>query len=132
MDRETLKNYRDLNIEIKRLKKRISNLETKIEHDKVSGSNSEFPYQPITVNIEGLGGYSKRAKMLRRILESRIEAAESQQLEIEEWIRDIFDSRIRMVMEMYYIEGKSFLEISRHLGSNHESYSRKIRDRYLK
>ena len=132
MDRETLKNYRNLILEISRLKKRISNLESKIEHDRVTGSNSEFPYQPVVVNIEGLALDSELVKKLKRILNSRIKKAEGQKLEIEEYICGIFDSRVRLIFEMRYIEGKSFLEISQRLGSKHESYARKIHDRYLK
>lgn len=130
MNREALEQYKDLCLEIKRIKNRISKLESKIEHDKVSGSNVEFPYQPITIKIEGLP--SNEILELREILKEREEKAKIQKLEIEKFIAKIGDCRTRMIFEMKHIEGKTWLQISREFRSKHESYARKIHDRYLK
>ena len=131
MDRETLKNYRDLTFEIKKLENRISRLESKIEHDRVTGSNSEFPYQQIQIAIEGVADNSDRIHRLEGILRKRKGHTEELQLEVEEFIASIKDSRTRMIFEDRYVHCKSWVAISRKFGSVHESYSRKLHDRYL-
>ncbi|MDU2503181.1 MAG: hypothetical protein E7D08_02930 [Peptoniphilus harei] len=52
-------------------------------------------------------------------------------IEIEEFIEGIEDSRTRLVFQLRYIEGKSWVYISRQLGSTNESYARMIHNRYL-
>lgn len=133
MNKETLENYRNLNFEIYKLERRIKKLETsKVAHDRVTASNSEFPYQAITVEIEGVADNSERINRLKNILKVRKKKAEEQQLEIEEFISNIFDSRLRLIFEMRYIDNKSWMSISRKFGSCHESYARKLHNRYLK
>lgn len=129
LDKESLRNYADLQYEIYRIQKRISKLKNTIEHDSVKASNLEFPYQPISVRIEGTN--VGRISRLERILMNRLGKAESQQLEVEEFISSIRESRVRMIFEDRYIHGRSWQSISRRFGSNHESYARNIHDRYL-
>nr|WP_288961814.1 DUF1492 domain-containing protein [uncultured Peptoniphilus sp.] len=52
-------------------------------------------------------------------------------LEIEDFIEGIEDSRTRLVLQLRYIEGKSWVYIYRQLGSSKESYSRMIHNIYL-
>lgn len=132
MKKDQLKQYRDLQSEIKRLQNRINGLEVEtLEHDFVTGSNSEFPYQPRQFEISGLVDNSDKLQRLRNILKSRIETANDLKLNIETWIASIPDSRTRMIFEMRYIENKSWVFISNKFRSQHESYARKLHDRYL-
>lgn len=132
MDKEALKNYADLKHEIYRLEKRIDKLKKqKIEHDSVKGSNTEFPYQPINISIEGLTDNTERINRLKNILYSRKNKALTQQLEVEQFIANIHDCRTRLIFEDRYIHNKSWLSISRKFGSLDESYARKVHDRYL-
>lgn len=132
MDKEILKQYSDLKREIYRLEKRIEKLRQKnIEHDFVTGSNSEFPYQPLQIAIEGVADHSDRIHRLEGILKKRKAHAEELQLQVEEFIASIKDSRTRMVFEDRYVHCQSWVAISRKFGSVHESYSRKLHDRYL-
>lgn len=132
MNKETLKQYKDLKLEIYRLEKRIKKLGKKnIVHDSVTGSNSEFPYQPVQINIEGVVDNSDRINKLQGILVERQVHAKELQLEVEEFISSIPDSRTRMIFEDRYIYGRSWVAISRKFGSRDESYSRKVHDRFL-
>lgn len=132
LDKETLKSYSSLNYEIYRLEKRIKKLKKqKIEYDHVTGSNPEFPYQPISIQIEGMTDNSERIEKLENILKERKGKAEKQQIEVEEFIANILDSRIRLIFEDRYIFNKSWLQISRRCGSRNESYARMAHDRYL-
>ncbi|NLY09382.1 MAG: hypothetical protein GXZ11_05725 [Tissierellia bacterium] len=129
MDKETLKNYADLKYEIHRIEKRIEKLQKNMVHDSVTGSNPEFPYQHMSIPIEGID--ADRIEKLSSILHKRKEKAELQRLEIEEFIADIPDCRTRMIFEDRYVHDKSWLSISRKWGSRNESYARMIHDRYL-
>ena len=132
MDKETLKQYSNLKYEIHRLEKRIEKLRQKnIETDFVHGSNPEFPYQQIKIAIEGVVDNSDRIHRLEGILKKRKAHAEELQLQVEEFIASIPDSRTRMIFEDRYVHCKGWVAISRKFGSAHESYSRKLHDRYL-
>ena len=132
MKKEILKQYSDLKHEVYRLEKRINKLRQRnIEHDRVSGSNSEFPYQLVQITIEGVPNNSDRIHRLEGILRKRKGHVEELQLQVEEFIASIPDSRTRMIFEDRYVHCKGWVAISRKFGSVHESYSRKLHDRYL-
>lgn len=134
-----LNQYTDLNQEIKELQKRIEKTENrkiKVEHDKVRGSNPYFPYEPRNFNIEGYN-YQEADKKedrlvkLNRLLCKRKEKCEDMKLTIEEFISNIPDSKTRRIFQYRYIDGLSWLQIAMRMNKIHESYPRKIHDRYL-
>ena len=63
-----------------------------IEHDFVTGSNSEFPYQLVQISIEGIADNTDRIHRLEGILRKRKGHVEELQLEVEEFIASIKDS----------------------------------------
>ena len=130
MDKATLGQYRYLLKEIKSLETRIKKLE-RVSSDKVTASNAEFPYQKISVTVEGVES-TQAAEKLRVILGHRRRECEAAKLSIESFIAGIDDSRTRLVFERRYIYGWSYQKISMYLGSRHESYARYIHDEYLK
>lgn len=127
MDKETLENYRYLKKEIRQLERRISRLHTPLS-DRVTASNAEFPYQPIHVRIEGV---DIKKQALEEILRKRLAACLDETIRIEGFISSIEDSRTRMIFQKRYIDGWSWLKISRSMGSMDESYARKICERAL-
>lgn len=132
MDKNQLKQYQDLCKEIKLLENRINKLESKtIESDMVTGSNPHFPYQQITFHLEGEVDNSFEICKHKKRLRNKIKRANRLKVEIENWIDEIFDSRIRMIFEMRYIENRSWIYISRKFGSFNESYARMAHDRFL-
>lgn len=128
-----LKQYTDLQSEIKDLEKRIKKLENfKVEHDKVTGSNSEFPYQPRSFTIEGYNIQDvNRLNKVKSLLVDRKDKCEDMKIEIEKFISTIPDSRTRRVFQYRYIDRLTWQQVSRRIGGYEESYARKIHDRYL-
>ncbi len=135
-----LKQYRDLQIEIKELENRIKKLENctyEVEHDVVRGSDNVFPYTEKTFHIEGyniqdIDKRNKRLNQLEKLLIKRKDKCEDMKLQIEEFINTIPDSRTRRVFQYRYIDNLNWLEIAHRIGKYDESYPRKvIHDKYL-
>lgn len=131
--RKLLKQYGDLQVEIKELEKRIKKIENfKIEHDKVRGSSNVFPYTERSFTIEGYNIQDvDRVSKIKKLLDNRKNKCEDMKLQIEEFINTIPDSRTRRVFQYRYIDRLEWLPISRKLGKYDESFARKIHDRYL-
>jgi hypothetical protein len=129
LDRQTLNQYNSLKKEIKYLTEKIKRLEHKsIVKDSVTGSSCKYPYSERSFSISGIPIIPSRE--LKR-LRSRESEAYTLKCEIEKFIDNIDDSQVRMIFEMRYFDCKSWGYISMQLGSCHESYSRKIHDKYL-
>ncbi|SUB57726.1 hypothetical protein [Peptoniphilus lacrimalis] len=130
MTKKELLQYRYLLIEIKELENKIKNYEGKIVTDKVQSSQREFPYTQYELKIQGVED-SLYIKKLREKLFYRIEKCKKLKVDIENFINNIEDSRTRLVFQLRYVEGKSWVYISRQLGSSNESYARMIHNRYF-
>lgn len=132
--KKLLTQYNSLIREIKDLEKRIKKLENfKVEHDKVTGSNSEFPYQPRSFTIEGYNIQDvDRVNRLKKLLIKRKNKCENMKLEIEKFITEIPDSLTRRVFRYRYIDELNWQAIAMRIGKVHESYPRRdIHDKYL-
>lgn len=130
MTKEQLEQYRCLCLEIKELENRLDNLKRQEVTDKVLSSASDFPYNQYELKIKGYED-DKYIEKIRTRLIRRIRRCKKLRLEIEDFIEGIEDSRIRLIFELRYIHGKSWVYISNKLGSSNESYARKSHDRYL-
>lgn len=135
--KKQLKQYVDLQDEIKDLELRIKKLNTKKrveQSDTVVGSNAEFPYNPRIYTIIGLNEEEHKEKLdrLNCILIKRKQKCEDLKIEIEEFISTIPDSKTRRVFTLRYIDGLTWLQIARRIERYDESYPRKmIHDKYL-
>lgn len=132
--KKLLTQYTDLQAEIKDLEKRIDKLSNfKVEHDIVTGSNNEFPYQPRSFKIEGYNIQDvDRLNKVKSLLVERKDKCEDLKLEIEKFISTIPDSRTRRVFQYRYIDNLSWQAIAMRIGKYDESYPRKvIHDKYL-
>lgn len=130
MTKEQLGQYKCLCLEIKELENRLNNLKTQEVTDKVLASASDFPYNQYELKIQGYED-DKYIEKIRVRLIRRIRRCKKLRLEIEDFIEGIEDSRTRLVFQLRYIEGKSWVYISKQLGSSNESYARMIHNRYL-
>lgn len=130
MTKEQLGQYRCLCLEIKELENRLNNLKTQEVTDKVLASASDFPYNQYELKIKGYED-DKYIEKIRARLIRRIRRCKKLRLEIEDFIEGIEDSRIRLIFELRYIHGKSWVYISKQLGSSNESYARMIHNRYI-
>lgn len=130
MTKEQLGQYKCLCTEIKELENRLNNLKRQEVTDKVLASASDFPYNQYELKIKGYED-DKYIEKIRARLIRRTRRCKKLRLEIEEFIEGIEDSRTRLVFQLRYIEGKSWVYISRQLGSSNESYARMIHNRFL-
>lgn len=135
--KELLKQYCDLQKEIKELEQRIERLRSKsvqVVTDSVKGSSNDFPYVEKTFIITGLEEDRREQQLekLSNILYKRKAKCKEIAIEIEEFINTIPDSRTRRVFTLRYIDGLSWLQIARKIERYDESYPRKvIHDKYL-
>ena len=111
--KKLLTQYTNLQAEIKDLEKRIKKLENfKVEHDKVVGSDSEFPYHPRSFKIEGYNIQDvDRLNKLEEVLIERKIKCEELKLQIEKFISNIPDSKTRRVFQYRYIDGLTWQQI---------------------
>ena len=119
--KDLLKQYSDLLKEIALLREKLNEL----QHDKVYGSDSEFPFLAKSFKITGVSaeGYDNYNRMLNK--------ACSIQKEVLNWIEKIPDSRTRLVFIYRYVDTLSWKEIGRRMNYS-ESYVRlMIHDKYL-
>lgn len=119
--KDLLKQYSDLLKEISLLKDKINEL----QHDKVYGSDSEFPFLARSFNITGVSAerYENYNRMLKKACDMQKEALE--------WIEKIPDSRTRLVFIYRYVDTLSWKEIGRRMNFS-ESYVRlMIHDKYI-
>ena len=134
--KELLKQYNDLQKEIKELEQRIErirNKSLKVVSDSVK-SSAKFPYAEKTLTITGLEKDKRDQQIakLNNILYRRKAKCEELKLQIEEFINTIPDSRTRRVFSLRYIDGLNWLQIARKIERYDESYPRKvIHDKYL-
>lgn len=133
MNKDFLKQYVDLQAEIKELEKRIDEIDFKYEYDKVRGSSNEFPYTERSFYIEGYNIQDiDKLNEIKNILIDRKNKCENMKVEIERFISTIPDSRTRRVFQYRYLDGLSWQKIAFKIGRHDESYPRKIiHDRYL-
>ncbi|RVU54853.1 hypothetical protein [Anaerosphaera multitolerans] len=83
MNREKLVQYRDLKREILKLEKRLEVEKSEIKHDKVMGSNTEYPYNLLHLNIEGVVFDDENTRQLYEVLSKRYDDSSKLKLEIE-------------------------------------------------
>ncbi len=135
--KELLKQYCDLQKEIKELEQRLEqerNKQPRVVSDTVKGSSKHYPYIERTFVITGFEQDNREQKLerLNNILSKRKDKCKELALEIEEFINSIPDSRTRRVFTLRYIDGLNWLQIATRIERYDESYPRKmIHDKYL-
>lgn len=123
MTKDRLEKMRVLRTEIKLLEADLCyNLpQTK---DSVKGSMTEYPYIETTIQVEGTDETVKEAlkkKIVRKLAQLRHELAE-----LEEWLDGIEDPEMRIILRMYYEQGKTQEKIAEALNYSERTIRRKI------
>lgn len=131
LTKEQLSQYHCLKREIKLLSERLSSLDDEVT-DTVIGSNSSFPFQKMHITIRGKETQTDYTTALKKLLTQRLNKSIESLYKIESFISTIEDDRVRYVFTRRYIDKASWKRISAEMGSNDESYARKIHDRYIK
>lgn len=120
MDKEQLKQIRYIKSEIDVIENQINNIEPTMVTDKVTGSSAYFPYVQRSFTLEGIdtNEYEKRVKRLQRKLVKRKEKLLQLQEEANEFINNIEDSLIRQAITLKYVDGMSWENIAKKMGSS--------------
>ncbi|MEG1256885.1 RNA polymerase subunit sigma-24 [Clostridium sp.] len=135
MDKEQLKQIRYIKSEIYLIENQIDNIEPTMVTDKVTGSSSHFPYVQRSFTLEGIDteDCERRARRLQRKLIKRKEKLLQLQEEANEFISNVEDSLVRQAITLKYIDGMSWENIARKMGSNTTPDSiRMAVNRYMK
>lgn len=135
MTKKELKEYRALKLEIRDLQKRIWFIEGTANspvQDKVRGSSKTFPYTARSFTVEGFGEdddtHNRKLQYKQRIIENRKELLEKIN-SVEEYIQGIDDSETRLIYRMYYMDGKSQIDIGDELHLSQSEVSKRINEK---
>lgn len=135
MDKQKLNQYRALQREIPKLKKDIDKLYDRLEKiptvsGKVTKSSDDFPYieEHVTVEMEEPKQATEIKKQIK-LKELRLDKAERDKTEIEEFIGSINDSFDRQVFDLLFIQDKkmSQTKVGEAVGCDQSTISRIIK-----
>lgn len=117
VDKEILDQYIDACSILKEIEQEVKKLEKekcRIEKDKVSGSNHDFPYQRQSFSIEGVVEKKSNAALerKRKVLQKQRTQAEEIKLLVEEWIPTL-PLRTQRIVRLRFIDGLSWREVAR-------------------
>ena len=116
VDKEILDQYIDACSILKEIEQEVRKLEKekcRIEKDKVSGSNHDFPYQRQSFSIEGV--VEKKSNALerkRKVLQKQRAQAEEIKLLVEEWIPTL-PLRTQRIVRLRFVDGLSWRDVAR-------------------
>lgn len=145
MKKNILEQYTDMQAEEKDIVRRIQSLNDQIINIEISGyrvsdtvSCGKRGKKPIkTVKIEGfpIPDYEKKKNELRKY-KAKLEILDQELLEklneVEEYIENIKDSRIRRIMRYRYIDNLTWQQVARRMGMNHTADGcRMAHDRFI-
>lgn len=134
---DKLEQYRALVDEIKDLEQRrrkASRRASIVVSDTVRGSSDTWPYCARTVKITGVAAKHVRSAQRIDLLRRRRQMAAREMLsEIETFMGTVDDARIRRMIDLHYIQGKTWRQVaSRVYGSpTYEDAARKATKRFL-
>lgn len=128
MNRDILKKYDALKDEQKDIRKRIDQLEREMNHllnslvsDTVMGTREDGTYGPIKIKGIPFPEYDRKKELLQQRLD-RYKEIERELIgmigEVEVFISGVTDSRIRTILRLKYIDGRTWREIGRRYGKS--------------
>ena len=132
VDKKKLKQYLALQKEIPKIKKDISKLQDRMLDvptvaGKVTKSSDSFPYilEHVKVEMAEPKQATEIGKQIR-LKELRLEKAERDKTEIEQFIAGIEDSTDRQIFELSFLDGKKQREVAEEVGMERSGISKKI------
>lgn len=115
MDKKILSDYMDICGLISETEEEIRNLrKQEMVHDKVTGSNSEFPYEQRSFHVSGVVETDLDGRKLKReleLLEERKLQAEKIKAKIDKWMKTI-PARMQRIVRMKYFERRTWEEVA--------------------
>lgn len=120
MNKEILKQYRDMAVEIKDIKRRIHDLWRQINSlgvvsDSVKGTRRDGTYGSIRITGYPIHEYSKKKESLNKNAEL-LETKETDLLrlmaQVEKYIESIPNSELRTMFRLYYMDGLTWVQVA--------------------
>ena len=137
MDKQILAQYLDACELVNETQNEIRRLEEdygRYAMDSVKGSNPNFPYQPVTIRIEGcaLDPYKtdREHRRLMEVLNERLDNANSLRVDVEAWLNTV-PMRISRIIRMKYLQGMTWDTISGRLNMGTKDAARKAFERFM-
>lgn len=119
VNRDLLEQYTDAVKLIKETRETIKKLEKRNSvqtKDTVSGSNSEFPFQPMHFVIQGkTHDEDDKIERQKRRQQIQIEQAEKLKNDVEEWMLTI-PFRMRRIIKFKIFEEMNWQQVAKHIG----------------
>lgn len=123
MTKDRLEKIRALRTEIRLLEADLYKLpHTK---DSVTGSMIEYPYIETTIQITGID--EAAGKALKKKIARRAEQLRRELTDLEEWLESVENPEMRIILRMYYGQGKSQEEIAEYAGYSRSTVAMKIK-----
>lgn len=120
MTEQTLKNYLGLTKEILML-----DMELEKEQERLEEIQTRQGAENLLCNLE------ENSQKIQRRLYRQIDEKYHQRMEIEKWIEEIPDSRLRCVFRLRYLSGLKWREVAGRMGMCDEQTPRMMAARYL-
>lgn len=134
MERDILKEYKDIVQYIKKKDKEIELLKSKRKKlvDKVSGSNPDFPYEQRGFSVEGAEENLEEQRLIDQAIAELYDAKyeeEEKKKEITEWLKGK-PAKLKLIVEYKYLDGKSWEEVGEIMNMDAHS-ARKYKDMFM-
>ena len=129
MKKDELEQLRALRNEIRLLEKDLNKPSKQVVIDKVSGSDSEFPYTQRGFTIQGIGVTQDLG--IRKIIRKKIANLIKEVIKMETYLDTVDDSEVRQILRLRYKDGYTLEEIGTKLGYHKTTIQKKI-DAFLK
>lgn len=136
LNKDILKDYIDACELVKETEADIQKLrKTEVVHDKVSGSNPDFPFQAQNFNISGQVEHYMESSELekeKQLLQDRMVKARYKKIMVEKWMANA-PARIQRLVRLKYFERLSWEQVAERLGGNSSGESiKKEFQRFMK
>lgn len=119
MDKKILSDYIDICELIRETEDEIRSMRRQeMVHDKVTGSNPEFPYEQRSFHVSGVIEADLNGRKLKNeleLLEERKLQAEKMRAKIDKWMKNI-PARMQRIVRMKYFERKTWDEVAIKMG----------------
>lgn len=115
MNKDILMDYIDACELVKETEADIQKLrKTEVVHDKVSGSNPDFPFQAQNFNISGQVEHYMESSELekeKQLLQERMIKARYKKIKVEQWMENA-PARIQRLVKLKYFERLSWEQVA--------------------
>ena len=136
MNKDILMDYIDACELVKETEADIQKLrKTEVVHDKVSGSNPDFPFQAQNFNISGQVEHYMESSELekeKQLLQDRMVKARYKKIMVEQWMENA-PARIQRLVRLKYFERLSWEQVAERIGGNTSADSVRMElNKYMK